>query len=71
MIPDRLGDTVAFLFTDIAGSTYLWERHPVAMQAALLRHDAILHAAIGAAGGRVYQTAGDAFRRRSPGQARR
>ena len=61
MIPDRLGDTVAFLFTDIAGSTYLWERHPVAMQAALLRHDAILHAAIGAAGGRVYQTAGDAF----------
>ena len=55
------GGTVAFLFTDIAGSTYLWERHPAAMQAALVRHDAILRTAISAAGGEVFQTAGDAF----------
>ena len=27
--------TVTFLFTDIEGSTRLWETHPAAMQAAL------------------------------------
>jgi transcriptional regulator with XRE-family HTH domain len=36
--------TVTFLFTDLAGSTRLWEQHPQAMQPALARHDAILHA---------------------------
>jgi class 3 adenylate cyclase len=34
--------TVTFLFTDIEGSTKMWERHPQAMQAALSRHDEIL-----------------------------
>src|SRR6476661_7172283 len=29
--------TVTFLFTDIEGSTRLWEQHPVAMAAALAR----------------------------------
>src|SRR5579862_8413681 len=33
--------TVTFLFTDIEGSTRLWEEHPEAMQAALARHDAL------------------------------
>jgi class 3 adenylate cyclase len=31
--------TVTFLFTDIEGSTRLWEQHPEAMEAALIRHD--------------------------------
>ena len=31
--------TVTFLFTDIEGSTRLWEQHPEAMQHALARHD--------------------------------
>ena len=53
--------TVSFLFTDIEGSTPLWERHPEAMRAALERHDAILRAAIEAHGGFVFSTAGDAF----------
>src|SRR6266498_698500 len=53
--------TVTFLFTDIAGSTVLWEQHPQAMPDALARHDAILRAAIAAHGGAIFHTAGDAF----------
>ena len=34
--------TVTFLFTDLEGSTRLWEEHPEAMKGALARHDAIL-----------------------------
>jgi len=35
--------TVTFLFTDIEGSTRLWEQHPEAMRLALDRHDALLN----------------------------
>src|SRR3972149_4260251 len=34
--------TVTFLFTDIEGSTKLWEQHPEAMETALAKHDSIL-----------------------------
>src|SRR5437773_493081 len=34
--------TVTLLFTDIEGSTRLWEAHAAAMRAALARHDALL-----------------------------
>jgi class 3 adenylate cyclase len=30
---------VTFLFTDVEGSTRLWDEHPEAMQGALTRHD--------------------------------
>ena len=50
-----------FLFTDIEGSTQLWEQHPEAMKAALARHDAILRGAIESHGGRVFKTVGDSF----------
>ncbi|HET7091954.1 MAG TPA: adenylate/guanylate cyclase domain-containing protein, partial [Thermomicrobiales bacterium] len=50
-----------FLFTDIEGSTRLWERQPRAMAAALAQHDALLRGAIEAAGGAVFKTVGDAF----------
>jgi len=53
--------TLTFLFTDVQGSTRLWEDHPEAMRAALARHDALLRASIEAHGGRVFKTAGDAF----------
>src|SRR6266540_4028690 len=52
--------TVTFLFTDIEGSTQLWEQHPQAMPAALARHNAILQKAITAHGGVVFKTVGDA-----------
>src|SRR5437870_10810683 len=53
--------TVTFLFTDIEGSTTLWEQHPQAMQLALQRHDALLRQAIEANNGYVFKTVGDAF----------
>ena len=53
--------TVTFLFTDVEGSTRLWQGHPGAMAAALARHDEIIRAAVTAHGGYVFSTAGDAF----------
>jgi predicted ATPase/class 3 adenylate cyclase len=53
--------TVTFLFTDIEGSTRLWERDAQAMQAALARHDEILRDAMESRGGYVFKTVGDAF----------
>jgi predicted ATPase/class 3 adenylate cyclase len=53
--------TVTLLFTDIQGSTRLWEADPRTMATALRRHDEILRGAIGRAGGFVFKTVGDAF----------
>jgi class 3 adenylate cyclase len=53
--------TVTFLFTDIEGSTRMWERSSSAMSEALARHDEILGDAIEANGGYVFKTVGDAF----------
>lgn len=53
--------TPTFLFTDIEGSTRLWESAPAAMSRALQRHDDLVRAAIARHGGRVFKTAGDAF----------
>ena len=53
--------TVTFLFTDIEGSTKLWEKSPTSMHSALARHDAILREAIEGHGGFVFKTVGDAF----------
>jgi predicted ATPase/class 3 adenylate cyclase len=51
--------TVTFLFTDIEGSTQLWEKHPEAMKDALAKHDAILRETIEAHGGQVIKSTGD------------
>lgn len=53
--------TVTFLFTDIEGSTRLWEKYPAAMGAVLARHDALIRDAIGGNDGAVFATGGDAF----------
>src|SRR5215212_7902918 len=53
--------TVTFLFTDIEGSTKMWERDVRGMRAALTRHDEILNSAIETRGGFVFKTVGDAF----------
>jgi predicted ATPase/class 3 adenylate cyclase len=50
-----------FLFTDIEGSTRLWEEHPGEMRSALARHDAVVREAIEGCGGEVFKTVGDAF----------
>jgi class 3 adenylate cyclase len=53
--------TVTFLFTDIEGSTPLWDAHPAAMREALARHDEIVRKAIDAADGHIFSTGGDRF----------
>lgn len=53
--------TLTFLFTDIEGSTALWEQEPEAMRAALQRHNELLAAAVAAHRGYVFKTVGDAF----------
>ena len=50
---------VTFLFTDIEGSTTLWEQHPDAMQAALARHDTLLRHAIESSDGCIVKSTGD------------
>ena len=51
--------TITFLFTDIVGSTRIWEQHPAAMQRALARHDAILRDAVSAQRGALVKGTGD------------
>lgn len=53
--------TVAFLFTDIEGSTQRWEAHREEMREAVARHDALMRAAIESHEGYVFKTVGDAF----------
>ncbi|MEX1007414.1 MAG: adenylate/guanylate cyclase domain-containing protein [Acidimicrobiia bacterium] len=50
---------VTFLFTDIEGSTRLWEEHPDGMRAALAHHDELIRGAVEAQRGYVVKTTGD------------
>ncbi len=53
--------TATFLFTDIEGSTRMWQDHPQGMQSALAVHDRLMREAIESHAGYVFSTAGDAF----------
>jgi predicted ATPase/class 3 adenylate cyclase len=53
--------TVTFLFTDIQGSTPLWERQPQLMAEALDIHNTVIRQIFEAGGGTVFKTIGDAF----------
>jgi class 3 adenylate cyclase len=57
-IPPHEG-TITFLFTDIAGSTRLWEEHPEVMRPALARHDQLLADGIGQHNGYVVRSRGE------------
>lgn len=59
-MPDLPRGTVNFLFTDVEGSTRLWQEHPDAMAVAMDRHDALLRQAVAAHGGVIFKTMGDA-----------
>lgn len=48
-----------FLFTDIEGSTRLWESHRDLMEGVLQRHDALIQQALDAYGGRLVKHLGD------------
>jgi predicted ATPase/class 3 adenylate cyclase len=51
--------TLTFVFTDLEGSSKLWEQHRQAMKDALERHDAILRDAVESSNGQVVKTTGD------------
>ncbi|OGO38370.1 MAG: hypothetical protein A2W35_03935 [Chloroflexi bacterium RBG_16_57_11] len=51
--------TVTFLFTDIEGSTRLWEQYPEAMKPVLARHDLMLRQAVESNRGHIVKTTGD------------
>ncbi len=65
-MPDLPSGTVTFLFTDIEGSTALWERDRAAMAVAMDRHLALLDAAIQIHGGVHFKTVGDAVQAAFP-----
>jgi predicted ATPase/class 3 adenylate cyclase/Tfp pilus assembly protein PilF len=60
-VPDLPSGTVTFLFTDIEGSTALWERNRQTMGGTVERHFAVLATAIQAQGGIPFKTVGDAI----------
>ena len=53
--------TVAFLFTEVEGSTRLWEDHPDVMRHAMLRHDELLREAVESHDGFIVKNTGDGF----------
>ena len=51
--------TVTFLFTDLEGSTRLWEQNPTAMRHALAAHNEHIQEALDGNGGRIVKYTGD------------
>ncbi len=60
-MPEAPQGTISFFFTDIVGSTRLWEKHPNHMGAALARHNDIIRGIAESGGGYVFKTVGDSF----------
>ena len=52
---------LSMVFTDIKGSTFLWETHPVAMRSAIKIHNAVMRRQLRIIGGYEVKTEGDAF----------
>lgn len=50
------GGTITFLFTDIEGSTKLWEEHPDAMRQAVMRHDELAQEIVRRHNGRILKS---------------
>jgi predicted ATPase len=59
MCPEVASQTLTFLFTDLEGSSKLWEQFRQSMKEALERHDAILRDAVESSNGQVVKTTGD------------
>ena len=60
-VADLPTGTVTFLFSDIEGSTRLWEEHPDGMRVSLAQHDEVVRDAIESHGGSVVKQRGDGF----------
>jgi predicted ATPase/class 3 adenylate cyclase len=53
-------ETLTFLYTDVEGSTRLWQSRPDVMPTVMARHDQLLRLIVEAHGGAVFRTMGDA-----------
>ena len=51
--------TLTFLFTDVEGSTRLWELYPEEMRAAMARHDELIESCVVQSGGMVVRPRGE------------
>lgn len=60
-MPTPPSGDITFLFTDIQGSTALWDQHPDAMADALAEHDRRIRGIVETHRGYVFTTAGDSF----------
>src|SRR5215208_5511783 len=65
-MPKYPSGTVAFLFTDIEGSTKHWERDTPSMRVAVERHFTLLGEVISAQNGVLFKTIGDAVQAAFP-----
>ncbi|MEM7140755.1 MAG: adenylate/guanylate cyclase domain-containing protein [Actinomycetota bacterium] len=59
--PEMPSGVITFLFTDIEGSTELWQRDAGAMSASLASHDERVRGTIEAHGGYIFGVGGDGF----------
>lgn len=57
--PGESASPPTFLFTDIVGSTALWDKYPAAMKDSLLRHNWLVAEAVERSGGRLIQSMGE------------
>jgi class 3 adenylate cyclase len=56
VVPER---TLTFRFSDVVGSSALWDDHPTAMAEAVPQHDALITDVVTGRGGKVFKTIGD------------
>ena len=58
-MPDLPIGTITYLFTDVEGSTPLWQRHLHDMRSVMARHDSLLTSTVEANGGTVVRPRGE------------
>ena len=51
--------TITYLFTDVEGSTPLWQQHPNEMKSVMARHDSLIMSTVEANGGTVVRPRGE------------
>ena len=58
-MPDLPSGTITYLFTDVQGSTPLWQQHPDEMRSVMARHDSLIMSTVEANGGTVVRPRGE------------
>ena len=58
-MPDLPTGTITYLFTDVEGSTPLWQQHPDEMRSVMARHDSLITSTVEANGGTVVRPRGE------------